>query len=162
MEKYLKNLHKQAPSDSTKTNFKKPQNRKGIENMKAIKSTTETKSECTNCGWDMDTWKCTTPNRTSVDFHISHDVKNKRGIWESRVWDIYTIPKSGAELWCTAWNERKAITPYGDCLNVRINDVVCTCGTLAHILSGLEEAGHQWGIDGATLTRIEEPNDMPW
>lgn len=81
------------------------------------------------------------------------DMTNEGDMYKTYTRDSWEIPEEGAEIWCTGWQSRKTIKPYGEGCHVYVGPSVYHCDQLMEIMGNWERDGYQWGIEGVKPTR---------
>lgn len=70
--------------------------------------------------------------------------------------DTWTVPESGTEIWCSGWDKKKKIKPYGDGAHVLVNESAYHREELMNSLKRWEKDGFSWGMDGVVPIREQQ------
>ena len=82
-----------------------------------------------------------------------HDILKEGDIYPTYTRDTWEIPEDGTMIWCTGWEKKSPIKPYGEGMHIYVGSSVYHCDELMGKLKHWEEQGHTWGLDGVTMTR---------
>lgn len=86
---------------------------------------------------------------------LSYWYDDENGIYTRDVWEI---PETGTEVWCTGWPRGQTIKPYGDGCHVVVGFTVYHCDQFMDILKRNESRGYKWGIANVQMTREQQIN----
>ena len=85
-----------------------------------------------------------------------HDILNEGDTYPTYTRDTWEIPVEGTMIWCTGWERKHPIKPYGEGMHVYVDSEVYHCDQLMGKLKYWEDQGHTWGLDGVTMTREQK------